>query len=192
MYWKRAESNRCPNLVISATNELLSKYPLTYNVHVFPQNATRKDNYTSLADMWSDWYRAYWDADYPRLIVRFEDVLFYMEDVVETVRQCVYGEEAVHATKGFRYDLLGDLKKHGLPTSYIDSLQKYLTDDNRHVGLTIQDRQYAQQVALDSELMNYFGYPYAPLKVPDSDIRGPFPDWHLPQHRREKPDVTFQ
>jgi hypothetical protein len=41
------------------------------------------DSHLSLAHFWSEWYRLYMDADYPRIIVRFEDLLFYGEEVTE-------------------------------------------------------------------------------------------------------------
>jgi len=47
------------------------------------------DKYDSLADMWSDWYRSYIDAEFPRLIIRFEDTLFHAEKIMEIISKCV-------------------------------------------------------------------------------------------------------
>jgi hypothetical protein len=51
------------------------------------QTIVRK--YKSLAHVWSEWYREYLDADFPRLIVRFEDLIFHAPAVLEQIRECV-------------------------------------------------------------------------------------------------------
>ena len=44
----------------------------------------------SLLHVWNEWYHEYvFDAKFPRLIVRFEDLLFHTPAVVEQIRQCV-------------------------------------------------------------------------------------------------------
>lgn len=134
------------------------KNKTTYNVTVseFQTNYTEVDHYASLADMWSEWYMQYFNADYPRLIVRFEDILYRLEEVVDVVRDCV-GMEATD--KPFRY-LLGRPKFHGDPTDILVALKKYADDADRYNGLTNEDKKYASK-ALNSQLMEVFKYPPA-------------------------------
>ena len=50
-------------------------------------------NYTSLVDMWNLWYKDWHAVSFPRLMVRFEDLLFHAEDVVSQVCACGGGED---------------------------------------------------------------------------------------------------
>jgi hypothetical protein len=59
-----------------------------------PDNKNRTFvNYTSLVDMWNVWYKDWHDVSFPRLMVRFEDLLFHAEDVVSQVCACGGGED---------------------------------------------------------------------------------------------------
>jgi hypothetical protein len=59
-----------------------------------PDNKNRTFvNYTSLVDMWNVWYKDWYDVSFPRLMVRFEDLLFHAEDVVSQVCACGGGED---------------------------------------------------------------------------------------------------
>jgi hypothetical protein len=61
--WKHS-AQHCPNLVVVAgRNES--------NVPVSIPYPDRHEQWDSLAHLWSDWYRQYLQADYPRLIVRY-------------------------------------------------------------------------------------------------------------------------
>jgi hypothetical protein len=48
-----------------------------------------KFHWESLVDLWNDWYRQYLEADYPRLIVRFEDLLFQAPAVMQQISECM-------------------------------------------------------------------------------------------------------
>jgi len=138
----------------------MSTNQTTYGVTVseFQTNYTGIDKYDSLADMWSTYYMQYYKANYPRLIVRFEDVLYRLEEVVNVVRDCV-GMEPTDTP--FRYKL-GRPKFHGDPTDILVALKKYASDNDRYDGLTDDDRRYASK-ALNSILMRKFHYPSAPV-----------------------------
>jgi hypothetical protein len=122
----------------------------------------------SLPDLWTKFYKQYYTASYPRLMIRFEDTVYRVEEVVEKVRECI----GVEPEKDF-IQLIGQSKTHGNPTSWLDSLEKYLSDEGRHHGLNHLDRKYTNHV-LDDDLMTAFGYMYAPLEVPPKDLLPPF------------------
>jgi hypothetical protein len=46
----------------------------------------------SLAAVWNEWYREYYDADFPRIIVRLEDLVFHAKEVVTKVCECFGGK----------------------------------------------------------------------------------------------------
>jgi len=149
----------------------------TYNVTVrtHQTNYTDVDYYRSLADMWSDWYLQYFKADYPRLLVRFEDLLYRQEEVVTIVKRCIGMDDergAGEAKMPFKY-FLRQSKYHGSPTEFIDALNKYASHENRHRGLTDDDRAYAAS-ALHPDLMRAFNYTQAPPTAPEEDLYGPF------------------
>lgn len=44
--------------------------------------------FDSLAHYWTTWYKEYLEADYPRLIVRFEDLQFHAKEMINLVCEC--------------------------------------------------------------------------------------------------------
>jgi hypothetical protein len=96
MRWPHRESH-CPNVV--AGEDEIRQFPWLSTLYLDHQNNTRENVehlvpinikfqdrriiYKSLPHFWSEWYQLYLDAEYPRIIVRFEDLLFYGEEVTE-------------------------------------------------------------------------------------------------------------
>lgn len=58
--------------------------------------------FPSLAHYWTEWYKQYLNADYPRLIVRFEDLQFHAKEMIDIVCQCA-GAVARDNDGGFTY-----------------------------------------------------------------------------------------
>lgn len=112
--------------------------------------------YESLADMWSTWYGAYLDADFPRLMIRFEDTLFHAERVMEIITDCVGGRPGEQPSPPFRYHL--GKSKRGPSSDFPTALGKYGREAGRYDGMTADDRKYALS-ALDEKLMRTFRYP---------------------------------
>ena len=100
--WQRNRSH-CPNLV--------EDRPL-----VFPSSARLRTKgsqvrirwgpsgifvrtWASLVEMYNEWYMEYVEnkVGISRLVVRFEDLLFHTEDVINQIRQCV-GASWIHTT----------------------------------------------------------------------------------------------
>ena len=178
--WEKPLDNRCPNLIQFPQNK--TTYKVSAKTHQTHYKKT--DNYTSLADMWSTWNTQYLEADYPRLIIRFEDTIYRLEDVVEKVRECV----GLNKTgEPFRYQI-SSAKPHGAPTDYVKGLRKFVSTTGRHRGMNEYDRQYAREV-LNPELLRIFNYKQAPLEVPESDLKGPFSGW-VPKKNKLRPVTT--
>lgn len=84
MQWKH-NSGHCPNLI--------SEFDGKSNVKVRVQWGTKYRRYwASLAHVWSEWYLEYYEAQFPRLIIRFEDLLFHTPKVLDEIRQCAGAE----------------------------------------------------------------------------------------------------
>ena len=56
-------------------------------------------NYTSMVDLWNTWYGQWYNVDFPRLMVRFEDLLFHAEETITKVCECGGGRMRTN----FRY-----------------------------------------------------------------------------------------
>lgn len=121
-------------------------------------NATT-EYYDSLADLWRVWIDEYVSrSDIPRLIVRFEDMLFHAENVMEAIRRCVGVASEASPTAAdeapFYYEI-GKSKDRG--SDFVQALERYGTGKNRFRGMKRDDLAYTK-TAFPDDLMELFGY----------------------------------
>ena len=89
-------SDHCPNLI--ANEDDVKKFSKIMSVgDIVPVNVRyNNENIThhkSLANLWNDYYLEWYiEAKFPRLIVRFEDLLFRAEHVIGKVCYCAGGK----------------------------------------------------------------------------------------------------
>ncbi|KAG7369249.1 hypothetical protein IV203_031992 [Nitzschia inconspicua] len=157
-------SKMCPNLgYVEKPGRLrfrqnAGKLPMVKSVSV---NVRYKPvrHFDSLAHFWLEWYKEYLEADYPRLIVRFEDIQFHAKEVIDIICQCANGvprkDDAI-----FRYVV--DSAKWGAAhpdrsTNMVTAMIKYGSDKDRFKGMREADTIVASSV-LTSEVMELFGY----------------------------------
>lgn len=144
----------CPNLVPSASEKQVR--PRLRKATTFALSAKYgteyQQDYKSLAAMWSTWNRDYFDADFPRLFVRFEDIIFNAEKVMHVVAACA----GLSVNSPYRA-MLEPSKDHGGSSSLLSAMIHYGTSAGRFDGMLPEDLEYAQ-VALDKELMQRFHY----------------------------------
>jgi hypothetical protein len=114
-------------------------------------------HHESLAHMWKDWYQEYYEASFPRLVIRLEDVVFYPKQVLQSVCDCVGGTLTTPLV------LRGDSAKnmdphmHGKDTTNLaDAMVSHILF-NRTRNMTHDDVRYAEQVFQDS-VLEKFGY----------------------------------
>jgi len=115
-------------------------------------------HHDSMAHFWNGWYSEYFDADFPRLIVRFEDLVFHGKEVTETVCKCAGGEVN---SGGFKY-ITESAKRgpgqHGAErTGLLSAILKYGNDKDRYNGFTKDDLQFAHKT-LDRKMIEFFKY----------------------------------
>jgi hypothetical protein len=109
--------------------------------------------------VYNDWYNQYLlDAQYPRLIVRFEDLLLHTRQVVDTIATCV-GAAPSSSSSAFSYQI-NSAKSHGSGTGYVKAIFKTGDHAARVKSLTLDDVAYAGH-HLDANLMQVFHYPLA-------------------------------
>jgi len=173
--WKGAhDKETCPQLKTKegdAKSEEYNPVDVTYG-----SGAT---HHMSLGHLWNDWYSEYLysnntaysskktDAPFPRLIVRFEDIIYYPYEVTKQICACAGGvlghrqDDKDVADDSFHY-VVRSAKAgfgHG-PASQrnglIDSWARYGSSDQRDV-YSEEDLRIATEV-LDPFIMDTFGY----------------------------------
>jgi hypothetical protein len=123
----------------------------------------------SLIHLWNDWYESYYHVDYPRLMIRFEDVLFHGKEVMDMVCKCAGAQQPSR----FTY-LVDEAKwdhKHA-QNNMVSAMVKYGTDSRRYQNMTREDLEFTH-AALNHDLINVFGYQAHPMdqNTADSDSR---------------------
>jgi len=155
--WQHKYSQLCPNL---AHDKLLNDgQPDMVSVHLKYKPPAE---FKSLAHFWGEYYKQYLEADYPRLIVRFEDIQFHAKELIETVCQCA---GAVPRNDDAVFRFVVDSAKwgaaHKSETNMISAMIKYGSDKNRFTGMKESDFLVARKV-FTPEIMELFGYEMPP------------------------------
>jgi hypothetical protein len=119
------------------------------------------ERWDSMIDLWSEWYHQYLTADYPRLMVRFEDFLFAPEQLLQTIADCL-GAELSQPVR-FQID---SSKAHGSQTDLLHAFIKYGRGVGRSNNLTVDDWRYAAD-HVNPELMRIFQYQVVSPSAPD-------------------------
>ena len=122
-----------------------------------PKNKTFV-TYDSLVDMWNTWYNQYLNATFPRLMVRFEDLIFHAEETISQICTCGGGT----MKRQFRYvedSAKGQGGPHQGSAGFLASLVTYGNKTLRMEGILTdrRDIEYARE-HLDRSLMELFSY----------------------------------
>jgi len=153
----RHRARHCPNLVPDAQDWEMFHSNLTasggkFNVTVH-YDKDQKFAWDSLIHFYNDWYMYYWKtADYPRLFVRFEDMLLFAPAVMEQIANCVEAERP----ETFRYQVTA-AKHHGSGNGLLDAIFKTGSAEARFKSMSKEDVAYAVD-HLDKELMGLMQY----------------------------------
>lgn len=143
--------NNCPNLVMHGNKP---------NPVVVPYRKDKPGNYDSLVGLWNDWYDDYLAvSSFPRLIIRYEDLLFHLEEVMTEVCHCGGGTLINHENG---IVLISENAKAGHnngSNGLLGAMLRYGFDDKRTETLSREDLKYAKD-QLSMNLMNLFSYSY--------------------------------
>jgi hypothetical protein len=157
------DPQHCPNLVPNERD--IGKRGITMANKSVPVNIAFKgdqlEHYDSLLHLWNDWYGNYLDVqEVPRLIIRFEDLLFHLEEIVTEICHCV-GGTVINSKKGIHLQS-GAAKKgefHSGSNGLLSAISRYGSKKHRLDTMTEDDIQYANK-NVGSELMKTFHYNY--------------------------------
>ncbi|KAJ8604719.1 hypothetical protein CTAYLR_006569 [Chrysophaeum taylorii] len=131
---------------------------------------TRPGHYESLAHLWGEWNAAYLNVSFPRLIVRFEDLLFDSERTVKLACECVGGtarapfRQAEEATKD-------ESAGHRGPVNDRDkALRLYADETERYAHYTANDLVFVRNALGPSGLLDLFHYGFDVELAPRSNL----------------------
>jgi hypothetical protein len=116
-------------------------------------------SWPSLAHLWSMWYREYYESSMPRIIIRYEDLLFHTEKVIDSIRDCVGGS---WKSDTFQWQA-APAKTHPYfarfkaPSSLVSAIIKYGTAKGREGTMNKDDQTYAREF-IDASLVHNFHY----------------------------------
>ena len=115
-------------------------------------------HYPSLVHLWRDWYEAYLNASFPRLMLRFEDLLFDTEKTVGHACTCVGGT----LRKDFKQheeQTKGKMAGHRGPVNDRNkALRLYADEKERYANYNAQDLAFIYDALKNSPLIDLFHY----------------------------------
>jgi hypothetical protein len=150
-YWVHNERGLCPHLLNK--NRELVPVEVKYDSH--------KTHYDSLAHLWNDWYAQYLTkADFPYIVVRFEDLQFHAKNVTYQICECAGGEIRTDRPFSYIVDSAKDGPGHGKTeerTGMLAAWKKYGKPLPPQNGFSTADYETAVKY-LDADYMKMFGY----------------------------------
>lgn len=131
--------------------------------------------YVSIVEFWNEWYGSYQKANFPKLIIRAEDLIFFPEEVTRQVCECAGGK--MRTPFSFA---------HKSPVT-LDKMIEYGSGTKRTRHMTSDDLAYAKQ-NLDSELIQIYGYQHPDTSMVEAPTSAPIPKFpkRLPQKPKQK------
>jgi len=151
-------ARHCPNFVPTQQDRVTLRKKLEGTNGTFPVDVTftfagnLSAHWDSLAHFYNDWYQQYIRADFPRLIVRYEDMLLYGPKILGKIAECVGST----TPSEFSY-LLDRAKKHGSRSGFVDAVFKSGNSALRLKGLTTEDLAYTR-THIDADLLRLMHY----------------------------------
>ena len=162
LFWLH-DPDHCPNLVPNEI-DLKHNWTDTPSAIVMHRRASNFTYHSSLVGLWNDWYSDYYDEfRHPRLIIRYEDLLFRPHSVLKDVCDCAGGE--MKEFKPIYHDVKGNQGSHqGSTSNVLDAFILYGNAEKRIKGYTNEDLKYAED-HLSQDLMEVFGYNHPQKEV---------------------------
>jgi hypothetical protein len=143
------DAYHCPNVVDYETG-IVSNVFTYYKESMVP--------YKSLPHMWNQWYLDYLAVDFPRVLVRFEDLLFFGKEVTQTLCECGGGVPRQPEFKHIQESAKLGTAAHGShKTGLVQALIRYGNVQNRTMSMTPADIAFTRD-HFDASLMKMFNY----------------------------------
>ncbi len=173
--WDHDSKFHCPNLIPNDFDK--KRFPKLGNNNQAPvpvwmgANPSVGPSWPSLIHYWNAWYESYYDnindliekknPSWPRLMIRFEDTLFYPKQVMKQICHCGGGKLLFNNTQPYDYNLEESKPdhKHQQKNNFVTAMIQYGTNSTRLRNMTEMDVAFAME-HLSPTLMQAFGYSY--------------------------------
>jgi hypothetical protein len=160
--------DHCPGLIATPEDKRRHKRLSLTNSTTIPVSVAYSPaenfygHHDSLIHLWNEWYQLYFNATFPRVMVRFEDLLFYGKEVTETLCACGGGvpredRKFPHFVHIMESAKLGTAAHGKQKTNLVGAMIKYGNHDHRLDGMNSDDLDFAAKV-LDPDMMSTFHY----------------------------------
>ena len=118
----------------------------------FPKNRSKYDD---MLDFWNTWYSDYINEPFPKIVIRFEDLLFRQEEIISSICACADGK----MSKQFKYvdKSAKSGGAHGGSHGRDEALARYGSEKLRNENFSELDKAYIDRFA-DKKLMDMFHY----------------------------------
>ena len=116
--------------------------------------------YDNLPDFWVRWHDEYVNTTHPRLVVRFEDLLFDSEKTISTVCACVGGKMRPRFTQEEIVSKDKTLGHYGPVNDRAKALRLYSSEKHRFDHYDRDDLELLKAVAGRSHLFKAMGYDF--------------------------------
>ncbi len=163
-YKGRFEVARYFHYDIPKVRNVMLKANFTLDMKTIPLNVRYRNEvarHESLVHFWEAWYHEYYQAEFPRLIIRLEDLVFHPYKTLQSICDCVEG----NMTSEKEFTLLAEsVKNYSDPahskTRKTDLLSSFFLHlrSNRTSGMTLEDVVFSKNFLADSRVRQFFGY----------------------------------
>lgn len=128
------------------------------------RQTSRIVRYKNLVDMWNSYYNDYINATFPRAVIRYEDLLLYVNEIIPQLCECVGGTTKYSKNNENRNSIYisresAKGKGHGKTNGLVESVMKYGNSEKRSRGFTRGDLEFAHDT-MDQDLMRILQYSF--------------------------------
>ena len=156
--------NHCPYIIdkegqtVKVTETYLTEFEDREDFETELTVHLQNREYKSLIDYWKEWNESYYNAAYPRLIIRYEDILFHMQDILPQVCECAGGKlnGTPHVPQSSAKQWVQNAPATG--SGLLESLKTNVSVKRRLFGMSNSDIEYTDKVLKHSPLKDVFGY----------------------------------
>lgn len=150
-HWPHTRKN-CPNLLRRDQGQ---DKP---NKVIVPYRQDKPGHYDSLVGLWNEWYGDYLAIkDFPRIIIRFEDILFHFEEVITQVCTCGGGKLKNHENGFVLQEKNAKAGHNNGSNGLVSAMLRYANVLKRTEHFSDGDLKYAKET-LRKDILELFGY----------------------------------
>jgi hypothetical protein len=163
-----------PGMTLNTPKKRKRKKTIGLIIEYHPSNERWRKTveYENFVDMWHTYYSEYLNATFPRLIVRYEDLLLHSNEVIPQICECV-GGQIVNNTNGIHpdRDSAKNNREFGITSNLVDAIMRYGSSKKRIEGFSKGDLAYASS-NIRKDMMDQFQYSSPTIDFVEEEEKG--------------------